>query len=145
MCVFLVASHSSINFANNSSDPLNSYSMDFTTIDQNFKPIASPDTHDRFVTQHAMAQRQSKIWDEISSNAFTIASIDNFDMLQSYAAVYCGDQQRSYHGTTLQLVQRDSNSLVLPASSTEAIAAPNNIIPSDISHKLVKELYKPKA
>ena len=40
-----------------------------------------------------MAQRQSKIWDEIPSNAFTIASVDNFDMLQSYAAVYCGDQK----------------------------------------------------
>ena len=64
----------------------------------------SPDTHDRFVTQHAMARRQSKIWGEIPSNAFTIASVDNFDMLQSYASVYCGDQKRSYHGTTLQLV-----------------------------------------
>ena len=54
----------------------------------------SPDTHDRFVTQHAMVQHQSKIWDKISSNTFTIASVDNFDMLQSYAAVHCGDQQR---------------------------------------------------
>ena len=66
---------------------------------------SSPDTHDRFVTYHATARRQAAIWDKISTTYFTVASIDNFDMLQSYSAVYCGDQQWSYHGTTLQLVQ----------------------------------------
>ena len=72
---------------------------------------SSPDTHDRFVTFHATIKCQLQIWDELPSNVFMLASVDNFDMLQSYAAVYCGDQQRSYHGTTLQLVQPNSSSL----------------------------------
>ena len=53
---------------------------------------SSSDTHDRFVTQHAEAARESTVWDKLPKNVFTIASVDNFDMLQSYSAVFCGDQ-----------------------------------------------------
>ena len=82
---------------------------------------SSPDTHDRFVTHHAMAQRQANIWDEIPSNSFTIASVDNFDMLQSYSSVYYGDQQRSYHGTTLQLVQPNSATSTVPLHDVDVV------------------------
>ena len=54
--------------------------------------VSSPDTHDRFVTQHAENARQTAIWDHLPKDVFTVTSVDNFDMLQSYAAVYCGDQ-----------------------------------------------------
>ncbi len=47
--------------------------------------LCSTDTHDRFVTQVAEKQRQKTVWDDIPSNVFTIASADNFDMLQSRA------------------------------------------------------------
>ena len=65
----------------------------------------STDTHDRFVTLVAEQQKNASVWSELPTNTFTFACVDNIDFLQSHAAMYCGDQTRSYHGTTIQIVQ----------------------------------------
>ena len=74
--------------------------------------VTFTDTHDGFVTRIANAERNKTVWDELESDVFTVASADNFDLRQSNAAVYCGDQTRSYHATTIQLVQPDPHNKV---------------------------------
>ena len=57
-----------------------------------FGAVSSPDTHDRFVTDVANHERDKTVWDDLCEGVFTPASVDNFDMLQSNAMVYSGDQ-----------------------------------------------------
>ena len=67
-----------------------------------FGAISSADTHSRyvdFVVKHTKKQQHM-----FNVNDFLVASIDNIDFLRSYAAVYSGDQQRSWHGTTIQIM-----------------------------------------
>ena len=89
---------------------------------------SSPDTHDRFFTHHAEAQCTRSIWDELPPAVFTIASVDNFDMLQSYAAVYRGNRQCSYHGTTVQLIQ-PSHKIVICDNCETTTSVSTTVIP----------------
>ena len=84
--------------------------------------VCSTDTHDRIVTEIAENERVKQISQSLIPNAFTVASVDNIDILKSHAAVYCGDQGRSYHGTTIQIFQ--PNPLLLLSSNS--FFPPNN-------------------
>ena len=50
-------------------------------------------------------KRKQGILSELNMERFTVVSVDNIDFLQRHAFVYCGDQSRSWHGTTVQAVQ----------------------------------------
>ena len=99
-----------------------------------FGVVASPDTHDRYMTSVAEQQRGRSVWNDLNNKVFTVASVDNFDMLKCHAAVYCGDQYRSYHGTTIQLVQ-PLPQLYLHGNSTCTCTCP--------SHSTTDMLEKP--
>ena len=67
--------------------------------------VASVETHKRHV-QHVVGQTMSKgPLSQLNLELFTIASVDNIDFSQSHAYVYSGSQARSWHGTTIQVVQ----------------------------------------
>ena len=64
--------------------------------------ISSEDTHARYV-DHVVSH--SDRTHDIDLSDTVVATLDNLDFLQSNAAVYCGDQHRSWHGTTVQILQ----------------------------------------
>uniref|UniRef100_A0A1X7UL74 Uncharacterized protein n=2 Tax=Amphimedon queenslandica TaxID=400682 RepID=A0A1X7UL74_AMPQE len=99
--------------------------------------VCSTDTHDRIVTEIAENERAKQVSQSLIPNAFTVTSVDNIDILKSHAAVYCGDQGRSYHGTTIQIVQPNpllllTSGSMLGCTHNEKSAALNeSVIPTE--------------
>ena len=67
--------------------------------------IASADTHQRYVQFYIERKCKEGTLSELNTDRFTIVFVHNIDFLQRHAYVYCGDQSRSWHGTTVQAVQ----------------------------------------
>lgn len=65
------------------------------------------------------ARLAKKLPHGILPQAFTIASVDNIDMLQPFAMVSCTNKTRSWHGTSLQCVQPLPLTCTLGASLAE--------------------------
>ena len=65
---------------------------------------SSADTLARFI-QHKQCTSDQNQFRHMSRDAFTVVSADNHDFMHSFARVFCGKQQSSWHGTTVQVVQ----------------------------------------
>ena len=73
--------------------------------------IASEDTHSRLVT-YVAEKREEELLQELTPNAFCVASTDNVDIVPTYASVYAGKSTNSWHGTSIQYIEPKPKSLV---------------------------------
>ena len=70
-----------------------------------FGICSSVDTLKRVIHSVSLDRKNAGTRSLLVEKAFTVASTDNVDFLQSNASVYSGDQHRSWHATSIQLVQ----------------------------------------
>ena len=81
-------------------------STELTTILNRFGICSSVDTLKRVIHSISLDRKNAGTRSLLVDKAFTVASTDNVDFLQSNAAVYSGNQHRSWHATSIQLVQQ---------------------------------------
>lgn len=80
-------------------------SLELVRILNRVRAIASLDTNNRLATHIVQERINQGIIPQLVPNALTILSIDNIDILQTYAIVSCTDKTRSWHGTSVQCVK----------------------------------------
>ncbi len=67
--------------------------------------VASLDTSNRLATHVVQTRLVKGIKPSLIPNALTIVSVDNIDILQPHAVVSSLDATRSWHGTSIQVMQ----------------------------------------
>ena len=85
---------------------------------------ASADTLARYI-QHKSINKETAMNCCLNSDSFTVVSADNIDLLHSYARVYKGSKNSSWHGLSIQVDQP------LPSLSIE----------SETDHSFSKDVY----
>ena len=66
---------------------------------------ASIDTHARYIQYRVQKRTEEGPMAAYPEDSFMMVSADNLDFVHSYARVYSGKQESSWHGTTVQIVQ----------------------------------------
>ena len=106
--------------------------------------VASTDTHHRYVQYQVQKRISEGLTHSLDKRQFTVVSIDNIDFLQSSAFVYCGDQSRSWHGTTVQAVQPifvPQNSIILRKRKSPLLHRLSKLT-SIVQHTCTKKLFE---
>ena len=82
-----------------------------TNLINRFGVCASIDTHARYIQYQVDKSKREGPMRAFPSDSF-VELADNLDYVHSYAHIYCGNQQSSWYGTTVQLVQPQPSILV---------------------------------
>ena len=115
-------------------------------INEIVKPLrcvcVSPETHARYLQYRNQKRKSEGPMAAFPNNTFMFVSADNLDFIHGYARVYCGEQQSSWHGTTIQIVHPQPHNLSSPTdmnvtvSMTDVTNSENevfNILPDTLS------------
>ena len=88
--------------------------------------VASSETLDRHTMRVSTQCKMDGLLKDLDTSTFTVATTD---FLQSHASVYSGSQHRSWHGTSVQVVQpqqRLKNVLVQPDVPVPSVCPPSH-------------------
>lgn len=104
-------------------------SAELITILNRLGVTASLDTLKRHIHSISEKRKQAGIDWLLVDKAFTVASADNIDFLSSYAAVYAGCQHRSWHATSVQLIQPRPQSCMHQSQPTDDSCVAQETLP----------------
>ena len=79
-----------------------------------FGVCVSPETHARYLQYRNQKRKSEGPMATFLNNTFMFVSADNLDFIHGYARVYCGEQQSSWYGATIQIVHPQPHNLSSP-------------------------------